>query len=117
MVCTPPPHATEQLPVTANALMMQSRGGGSVGAAVGHVCVLQGVGSAMANVAGSGHAVPPLAAGVTMYRVSICTPPPHATEQVPAGANALMTQGTTGARVGGLRVGKAVGAAVGHACV
>ena len=62
---------------------------------------------------GSGHALPPKAAGVTTVATSICTPPPHEAEHWPTGAGALKTQ-STGAGVVGATVVGVVG--TGHAC-
>jgi hypothetical protein len=112
IICTPPPHATEQLPDTAGLLKTQSTGGAGVGGRVGHTCVLHATDCTL--VATSGHALPPLAAGVSTARAIICTPPPHVTEQLPEGAKSLMTQLCTGGGVRGCRVGKGV---AGHACV
>jgi len=65
IICTPPPQATVQLPDGVGALMTQSTGKGGV---VGHGSVLHGVGDGMTLVDGSGHSLPPLAAGRTTDR-------------------------------------------------
>jgi hypothetical protein len=108
--CTPPPHVLEHALHALQPPMVQGTTG-TPGLRVGsrHTCVLHATLDGMTLVAGSGHARPPLAAGVSTARASICTPPPHALEQLPEGTKALMTQSTETA--GGARVGG------GHACV
>ncbi len=108
LVCTPPPHVTEQVDHCDHALMLH--GAGVSGTAHGcklHACV-------RSHVVAAGHAWPPLAAGVTTAICMDCWPPPqralHGDQVV---GHAVMTQSTGHERV----AAHAGGAVVGHASV